>query len=1012
MNGFKKTILNKYVIIPMLLSLLALSYVSIPHITIKKNPSVKFSVIRIYGKIPHFNKDQIANTVVSPLINQLRHDSGIKKSNIEVSDGKLYIALDYFFNVNSEDRMWELKTIMTRLKASAKLPPKTEFKYYQKDIETRIKPFIIGIIWPNEQKISMSKLNEIKNQFQQLKGVKSVVIENELESCVVRLDPDKMIKNQIRLIEVINALKAVGVIQENKVTDHDGIPIVLSQKKSTYTADNLHLLPIKTQLNQQFRLQDIAIVAREYSNTRGQVTINGQASHLMGLTLYANASITNINKKVLELIHKINHHPDMPRIDMIHNQADEVQTFIREFKWNILIGAFLIFISLLLLTTVKMGVLTAIMLPLTSLFSLSLMTISGIQLQQVSLAGFIIALGLIVDNAIILQEVVDMQPKNESRLVNIYRSVKQVFPSIAVSTLTTLMAFAPVFLLKSEEGVFLRSLPVSIWFNLIVAFFLSMTLLPFLLYQWPKKWKLKLPSISTLFHGTVQHKYMQLLQQCFKHPWLILIVIISAIFVIMSILTTIKVDVMPSKSNLMFYLNLSNPNQSSNIARLQVSQLESFIQSDPGVFRVVSAIGQSIPRLDLSFQQISGNPGDAQILIYTKSEADKKRLINQVKELIPNLPYSPQTLLASLIYSEVYKYPIKVKLVGTNHNVLLNESEKIKRSLSQWNTVDYARIDGIKEVSQLSFQINQTLQKQHGIIGQELDAWLQLLLSPISVGLVTHQEELMAVNLKVNTMDEFYNTLNNVGILNQYSQKIPLITLLENEFKQQSPSIIIEDFLATVTILVKPHQNTEIEELQKNINRFLNQYDYPQGIQFDIAGKLDKQNEVLGEFAIYSLIVVFLMYAILVIRFRSFKQPLLIYLTIPLSFVGSLVCIYLSGQPLTFVGLLGLTGLTGIVINDGILLVDTANSYSANGYSANEAIKKAASERFFPVVLTSITTVIGLIPLLISTNMFSQLALAFLTGLVSSTVLLLFILPVLYQRLNKKHEINTEVYRL
>jgi multidrug efflux pump subunit AcrB len=139
------------------------------------------------------------------------------------------------------------------------------------------------------------------------------------------------------------------------------------------------------------------------------------------------------------------------------------------------------------------------------------------------------------------------------------------------------------------------------------------------------------------------------------------------------------------------------------------------------------------------------------------------------------------------------------------------------------------------------------------------------------------------------------------------------------------------------------------------------------------------------------------MYGLLVIRFRSFYQPLLIYVTIPLSFAGSFLSIILSGAPLTFIGLLGLTGLTGIVINDGILLIDTANQLIKHGHTVTYATIKAAKSRFFPVVLTSVTTIIGLIPLLVTQNMFQQLALAFVFGLFSSTVFLLLIIPVLYQ---------------
>ena len=955
----------------------------------------------MYGAIPNLTKEQITNSMVYPLMNQLRHDVGIKESYISVDNGSFYMALQYFDDVDSESRLWTLKTMMTQLKSTAQLPTGTSFRYYQKDIETRIKPFIVGVMWPTGETQSDRHIRDIISQFQSVPGIKDVDSQFDSRQMIITLNSDKMAQHQVRLIDVSRALHGLGVFQEDHVTRHLGHRIVMSHYPQKYTPDTLVSLPIRTVLGRQFRLGDIAKVTRQYYYQNSQVTIDGNKSCLMGLSLYPNASVTEVKKKISVLIQNLNQRLGYPKMMLIHDQAQEVTTFIHDFKWNILLGALLIFISLLILTTVKMGLLTSIMLPLTSLFSLSIMVLSGIQLQQVSLAGFIIALGLVVDNAIVLQEVVDTQFPRLDRATRIYYSVKQVFPSIAVSTLTTLMAFAPIYFIKSEEGLFLRTLPLSIWINLSVAFVLSLTLLPFLLYRWPQKWKLGLPSIGPLFHGVLQVKYGKLLRYCFKRPWIVFMLVVVSIMMIVGTFKYITLELMPSKKEAMFYINLINPNQSVEIPKVQVAQIESMLAQDPGVVRIISSIGRPIPRLDLSFREIGGAPGEAQILIYTASNTEKKRIINRVKQLLPELSYTPQTFLASLTYSEVFEYPIKVELYGVNHYELLKESEKMKQAFNRWDIVDHARISGIQEVSQLSFQINRKFQYAQGIIDQEMDSWINLVLSPLTVGSLLDEGIELPIQLVIPMRQSLQVSLEKTALLNQFGQKMVLSQFLIPEFKLRLPSIVFNNFLETVSILVKPNDGDELLHLQDKVDQYLNNYDQPPGIQLGLVGQLGKQNEVLGAFAIYSIIIVFLMYAILVVRFRSFSQPFLIYVTIPLSFMGSVMGLFFSGQPLTFIGILGLTGLTGIVINDGILLVDTANYYVKKGSPVNYAIMRAAKYRFFPVVLTSVTTIIGLVPLLFSKNMFSQLALTFVSGLFSSTLLLLFVVPVLYQRLMK-----------
>ena len=1003
MKWFKKIILNTYVIGPVLLVFFALSMIVFPQIVVKKNPSVQFPIIRIYGTIPNLTKDQITNVLVYPLMNQLRHDTDIKESYIDVNHGSLYVVLQYFDDNHTESRLWSLKTIMARLKDTAQLPSGTSFHFYRKDIESRIKPFIIGVTWESGQTQDYQTIREIRSQFQSIPGIKQVDAVIDPESILIELDPTKMAENQIRLGDVSAALRGLSETQVDRVMTYADHTIVLSQKPHVYTLDLLYQLPIQTVMGQQFRLGDISTITMglgKYKN-RGQVTINQNDSVLMGLSLYPNVSVTDIEQEIYSLIQTLNQRPGYPTTRVIHNQAIQVGTFIHNFKWNILLGSLLILVSLLILTTVKMGLLTAIMLPLTCLFSMSILVLSGIQLQQVSLAGFIIALGLVVDNAIVLQETVDVQSKKMDKVMRIYVAVKQVFPSIAVSTVTTLMAFAPIYFIKSEEGLFLRSLPVSIWINLSVAFILSVTLLPWLLYCWPKHWKLNLPSISPLFHGPFQQKYGRLLHYCFKRPWIIFSLIIFSIGLSFGVARHITLELMPSKKALMFYINLSNPNQSIDIPKAQVAALESFLLKEPGVVRVVSSIGQSIPRLDLSFQEIGSDPGDAQLLIYAASERAKKRLINDIKTMIPTLPYTPKTLLASLTYSEVFEYPITIELYGTNHNELLVEADKLKREFNQWEDVDHAVINGIQDVSQLSFQIDRRLQHSKGIVGQELEGWINLVLSPQIVGSLVDNGFDYPIQLALPSYGSLQTALGNVPILSQFGTTTPLLQFVKPQFIPQMPSNVFNDFLATVVILIKPNNVDALAVVQRNVDAYLKQYQSPPGIQLNSDGKLGRQSEVVGTFTIYAIIIVFLMYGILVIRFRSFSQPFLIYVTIPLSFVGSIVGLFISGQSLTFIGILGITGLTGIVINDGILLVDTANYWIKKGSPVNYAILRAAKSRFFPVILTSVTTIIGLIPLLFSTNMFSQLALTFVAGLFSSTLLLLFVVPVLYQRLMK-----------
>jgi multidrug efflux pump subunit AcrB len=345
----------------------------------------------------------------------------------------------------------------------------------------------------------------------------------------------------------------------------------------------------------------------------------------------------------------------------------------------------------------------------------------------------------------------------------------------------------------------------------------------------------------------------------------------------------------------------------------------------------------------------------------------------------------------------VYRYPISIHLIGTSHYQLLGEAEKMRHSFLNWSEIDHAIIDGTDDVSTMHYQINQTARVQYGVKEAALNAWVQLLIAPLQVGVIGNADRLLPVQLEYGNKMPLQSAVKQIGILDQWGNRVPMDALLEMDFKPQMPELTFKNTLATVTLLIKPIRNANIDQLQNKVNQYIEGYSFPNGMKSDLKGQLDTQTQVFSEFLKYAIAIVFIMYGLLVIRFRSFYQPLLIYVTIPLSFAGSFLSIILSGAPLTFIGLLGLTGLTGIVINDGILLIDTANQLIKHGHTVTYATIKAAKSRFFPVVLTSVTTIIGLIPLLVTQNMFQQLALAFVFGLFSSTVFLLLIIPVLYQ---------------
>lgn len=759
-------------------------------------------------------------------------------------------------------------------------------------------------------------------------------------------------------------------------------------------------------------LGDLANIYRDYIDPpKSKVHYDGKPSLALAISLREGGNIIDLGEEVIKQVERFREsYPIGVEFDLVSFQPIHVDKKVSEFVGSLFQAIAIVLAIMLLFLGIRTGLVVASLIPMAMIMAILVMSFFNIGLDQMSLASLIIALGMLVDNAIVMSESIMVQMSEGKKAIPAaIDSANELKIPLLTSSLTTAAAFLPIFLAESNTGEYTAPLFKVVTITLICSWLLSLTMTPLFCVKFLK---IKVSKAETSFNSRFYNKYRSLLLSLLKNRTYTVVAAVAVLILSIIGLGLVPQIFFPANDKAIFSVELDFPTGTPlSKTEASVEVLEKFFKdsliadtlSDKhGILDWAAFIGSGAPRYLLAYSPEPPSPEYTYFIV----NATNRNFI--LRELIPRIQkfcfetfpdITADVRLLSL--GPPVEAPVQVRLSGSDENFLFSLADKIKKQLTELPAARDIKDDWGQKAKKIVVDINQPRAQRAGLTSRDIAFSLQTILSGIETTDYREEDEVIPITLRSVAADrKDIGKLESHNIYDQATgRSVPLKQVADIQLVWQASKILRRDRLKTITISSNLIEGANAIATTEELDRWLKEEakSWPIGYKYEYGGEIESSGEAnasIGEkFPIAVLLIVLLMVA----QFNSIRKPLIIMLTIPLGIVGVTIGLLVTGSTFGFMTLLGIVSLVGIVINNAIVLIDRIEIEIKNGLEPSRAIIESAQRRLRPILLTTATTVGGLLPLWFSGGeMWKPMAISIIFGLSFATVLTLGLVPVLY----------------
>jgi multidrug efflux pump subunit AcrB len=960
------------------------SVLSIVSMRIQLNPDIQFPTLKLTVSYPQANQETLKTTVIEPLIPLLRENDRILASQFQIQDQHAEGVFTFSVYDDLDRQFWSLNQKLQ--KVSQSLPDQVQFSLSKAQLSQVLTPFVIAIKGENLQDAYDDAL-ALKQQLLWVSDVSEVSLLGNTSSLWLALDSLSMLRHQLSYQHIFNQIKVrnTDVIQGSTMIGDLIIPV--SFKTAVNSIKELKEMLFYPPEGQPLRLDKLAQFNYKEDVPIRLSTLDGEPTLLLSVQLRDKANILQASKAVNALI---DHHE---RAELLYDEAVEIRYHLKQLMMNLVQGLLILFVVLFLLLGFRSGLLISLLLPVTVLFAIGFLNLLGQPLQQVSIAGLIISLGLLIDNAVVVTE-------SCSQGEDTVRQTALVSRPLIFSTITTILAFLPIYFLKTEAGLFLKSVSLTIAVTLFASILLALTIIPFFL-SFQRKTVMKRPLGHRCLVWIRDRYYMPFLTRTIYSKWVVVGIISVVLVGGCLLINSLSFQLFPPSSDQYGTVTLMKYSGDSDaLFKERLSLLTDRIKQIVPTQFIVQTVGTGFPRVNYSMTSYHNDSDIAQLFFKIDDKRSKKHdYINQLKAALIDLPFLDAVSVQEFMFNQGASFPLTIQMSGHSLQVL----EKTALDIQTWAKA-HPQIVGVLSSNEehhlgISYQLDQDKLVANHLSEEEVRLAIQFAITGKYVmSLYDRSQQRVPVMMSIDrSADQTpQDVLRSVFITNNNGQSFPLSEFLTVDLQSYPKSQWIKDDLPTVKLTIQLQSDRDYDRVMSSLMPKIAALEASRSIQLTVISEDIKRSDNFLRFTWVSLFFIVLIFAILVIVFQSFKLPVVIFTALPVSFVGGICGLVVMGQSLSLFAYLGFISLAGIVINDSILLIDSYEMFKKEGKgSLSSQLVKAAESRFIPVNTTSITTVLGVLPLAIVNSLFQPLAIVLMGGVLVSTVVILITVPIL-----------------
>jgi multidrug efflux pump subunit AcrB len=972
----------------------------------REDPSLKIANIFIVAVYPGASPADIESQVVDPIEEAINELDDIKEMQTTIRDGVSVTEVEFTFGVDPDKKFDDVQRQVNGIREE--LPQDLYQLDFTKASTNTVTIMQLALV---SEKASYQTLNreaeKVKRTIEKVDGVRKVEIDAYPEQEVrIALDPVKMNHMNVSLDRIEQA------IQSNNANIPGGA-IKVSNKlfniKTSGAYDDLEQIRNTVVGSYEGRivyLKNIADVFFTYEDERWLARYNQKRGIYVNVQQKEGYNIFSVTNPIKEDLSRIDLAEDI-ELAYVFDQSLGVKDRVSGFLGNLLQGIALVGVIIFLALGVRSASIVMMAIPLSILMGLWVVGNLDFALQQMSIAGLVVALGLLVDNSIaIIENIERFLGLGYSSKEAAISGTEQLVSPITSATLTTILAFIPIILMPETTGAFIRALPVTVTMTLTASLIIAVTLTP-LLASWilKKKKKTEVRKVPILFKWMkkfVEGPYRNALQWVLKHK---AVTIGSAVLMLvgaLSLFPLVGVSFFPKAEKPQFRVTATLPNGSNIEAVDEVMRyVESVLEKNEQVSYYATNVGHGNPRIyyNVTSTNYSNTYGEAFVVL---KEYDVDGFYEVLEELRAEFGHYTKARIdvREFVQGPPSEAPIAIKIFGTDLDQLqayARQAEHIvKNAEGALNVENPIRTNS----TDLRFNINRDKAMMLGVPIYQIDKTIRSFVNGAVVGTYRDKEaEDYNIVLRYDYDERFQlEDFDKLTVASATGRFIPLEQLAGISFDEAPSRITHLDRERTATILADLGKDYSLDAVVADIRSEMDQLDWAEGYSYTFKGDIETRNSSFGGMGIASGIALLLIFGVLIVQFKSFSQPLIIFSALPLAIIGSILALLFTGISFSFTAFIGLTSLIGIAINNSIVLVDFANKLREQGASVLEAAQKAGEVRFIPIVLTTLTTILGLLPLTLSGgSLWAPMGWTIIGGLLTSTTFVLLLVPILYQ---------------
>ena len=1007
MGLIKAAIKNKKIVLFLVAIIIVSGFYCYNDISKQETPDVESPAAMITTIYPGASPSDIEKLVSKKVEQKAEEIDGCDYVQ-SYSESNASIVVVYLNNDADEDKSWrDLRDKIKDLKSD--LPSGCQ----DSEINTNLTETAGSIISISGNNYSYQQLgdyaDDIKKQLRDTEGISRIDVKGKQDRQVkVDVDWNKIDKCQVSVADICTVLKAQNV-------DIPSGSLNLSTGKIKVNTpgmfSSLHdiedtVVGVSSSTGEMVRIKDIAKVYMDYDDdSTYKFTNNGQNAVLLATYFSKNKNVIPIGNDITKKLDTIK--KGMPgdlKIDEVTFQPKDVNDSVSFFMKNLRDGIILVIITVLIGMGFRNAMVVSTVIPISICMTFVIMHALGIKVEQMSTTALIIALGILVDDAIVIGDVIqvgidDGMGKDEAA----FSGIKKLFVPVFTSTLVIVGAFLPLLSISGVVGKFIKSLPQVVIICVICSYLCALLVTPAmssLFFRKSKESKRKNP-VRMMFEG--------LLKYGLKHKRTIIGAALSVFVVAVILMKTLGMQLFPYVDKNMIYIDVSN----EKVADIKstsslVKQIEGILKKQKEVTAYTSAIGGGVPKFYVTIPAVAPSDDTAQIMLKvdlnkTKKFKTRQELVDHIQEQLDNKVLGGTATVKLLEEAVPIGAPIRLRVDGDDLDQIQNASQKIEQQLKNIPGTMNVRDDAAKKTYEYEVNIDENRASQLGLLKSDILQQINVALKGYKAS--TYRKNGNEYDIIVKTNISSVGDLGNLYIGSSITKnKIPLYEVASVKLNPEIDKITHykEDRTVTVYSDVKSGYNSvNVENALKQKMDGMNLD--PVKVIYD--GEKAQISNYFTSLGVAGVLILVIIYVLLFIQFKSFVQPLVIMCSLPLSLIGVSIGLHAFEMNFSLTAFMGIISLIGVVIRNAILLIEYINNGREDGLSIDDACMFAVSQRFRPIILSSTATVTALIPLAFSGSaLFGPMSVSMMCGLLTATFLTFVVVPVVYSMVNTKLE--------